>query len=324
MREVAFLKQNADKWKQFEELVGERNSVNPDTLADLYIELTDDLSYAKTFYPGSKTTKYLNNLTAKFHQALYRSKLEDKKRFKEFWTRDLPLIIKSHHKKLFYSLVIFTISICIGIISASGDRGFIRLILGDLYVKMTMENIAKGDPMAVYKSMNNVQMFLGITINNIMVAAIAFLMGIFISFGTGFILFRNGVMLGVFHYLFYKEGLLGTCLLSVWLHGTLEISAIIIAGGAGIIIGNSILFPGTYTRTQSFIKGAREGLLVLMGTVPLFIVAGLIEGFVTRYTEMPFLINIAIIIVSLVFIIFYFVIYPIYINKKEMSNVSGR
>ena len=88
--------------------------------------------------------------------------------------------------------------------------------------------------MAVYKSMNETEMFLGITLNNIKVSFIAFVMGIFTAFGTGYILLRNGVMLGTFHAFFASHGLLTESLATIWIHGTFEIFSIIVAGAAGI------------------------------------------------------------------------------------------
>ena len=76
MREVTFLKKNAEKWKEVETFLSSEEKVNPDKLANLFIELTDDLSYSRTFYPESKTTQYLNSLALKIHQSIYKSKKE--------------------------------------------------------------------------------------------------------------------------------------------------------------------------------------------------------------------------------------------------------
>ncbi|MCZ7612834.1 MAG: hypothetical protein M5T52_04650 [Ignavibacteriaceae bacterium] len=81
MREVTFLKKNADKWKEFETFLSSKENINPDKLAALFIELTDDLSYSRTFFPESKTTQYLNSLTARVHQSIYKSKKNGKKDF---------------------------------------------------------------------------------------------------------------------------------------------------------------------------------------------------------------------------------------------------
>ena len=196
-------------------------------------------------------------------------------------------------------------------LSTLNDAGFARLILGDTYVNMTLENIEQGNPMAVYKQAGEVDMFIAITFNNVRVAFIAFAMGLLASFGTAYVLFSNGVMLGAFHTLFLQQDYLLSSLLVVYIHGTLEISAIVIAGGAGLVMGNSLLFPGTYARGQAFMRAARRGVKVVIGLVPVFITAGFLESFVTRYTEMPLLLSLLIIGGSLGFVLWYFVVYPI-------------
>ena len=323
MREVTFLQKNADKWKEIEVILSSKDKVDPDKLADLFVELTDDLSYARTFYPGSKTTQYLNSLTAKIHQSIYKSKKERKERFIQFWKYEVPLLFYKHKMKIIISFTIFILSMSIGIVSSAGDSGFVRLIMGDSYVNMTLENIDKGDPLAVYKQMNGVDMFLGITFNNIRVSFIAFIFGLFFSFGTAWILMSNGIMLGAFQYFFHIHGLLIDSILVIWIHGTLEISSIIIAGAAGLVLGNSILFPGTYSRRQSFRIGAKEGLKMVVSLVPIFITAGFLESFVTRHTGMPIYLSLTIILGSLAFVVWYFFIYPVKIfNKLGIKNGS--
>lgn len=324
MREVSFLKRNASKWKEIEAFLASKDKTDPDRLADLFIELTDDLAYSRTFYPGSKTAQYLNLLTARVHQSIYKSKKERKERFIHFWKYEAPLIFYKRRKEIIVSFVIFTLSMLIGIVSSAGDSGFVRLIMGDSYVNMTLENIDKGDPMAVYKQMNGVDMFLGITFNNIRVSFIAFMFGLLISFGTAWILISNGIMLGAFQYFFHIHGLLIESVLVIWIHGTLEISSIIIAGAAGLTLGNSILFPGTYSRLQSFMIGSKEGLKMIVSLVPIFITAGFLESFVTRYTGMPVFLSLSIILGSLGFVIWYFIIYPAILQKKsDVKNESG-
>jgi uncharacterized membrane protein SpoIIM required for sporulation len=320
MQEVAFLKNNADKWKQFEGLLSNRRKANPDILADLFIQLTDDLSYSKTFFPNSKTTRYLNALAAKVHQAIYRNKKEARSRFLTFWKLELPALMRESRRELLWALVIFVVAGLIGAVSAANDDAFVRLILGDSYVNMTLENIEKNEPLAVYKKMNQVDMFLGITFNNIRVSFYAFVAGVLLSIGTALLLFYNGVMLGAFQYFFYQQGLLLPSVLTIWIHGTLEISAIIVAGCAGFVIGNGILFPGTYTRTQSFMAGAKKGLKIVIGLVPIFITAGFLESFVTRHTEMPAALSVSIIAASLLFVVGYFIVYPAWINQKENGD----
>lgn len=129
-----------------------RTMRDPDTLARLFIELTDDLSYARTFYPHSAVTRYLNGLTARFHQEIIKNKKEQRRRIAAFWMEEQPALIRRHWKELVVSLAVFAVGAMIGILSSAYDDGFVRLVLGDTYMKMTLENIHKGDPMAVYIS----------------------------------------------------------------------------------------------------------------------------------------------------------------------------
>lgn len=316
MREAAFIKQNQEDWGAFEKTLAKPNP-DPDHLAELFIRITDDLAFARTQFPGSRTTTYLNNLASKVHQHVYKTRKERKSRFRQFWITELPMAVRRSHREILYSFIIFTVAGVIGALSAANDTTFVRLIMGDAYVNMTLENISNDDPMAVYKGMGETTMFLAITFNNIRVAFLAFVLGVFVPIGTPYILFNNGVMLGAFQFFFYQEGLFLTSFLTIWIHGTLEISAIVIAGGAGMVIGNGILFPGTYTRLESFKRGAKRGLKIVLGLVPIFITAGFLEGFVTRHTEYPAVIKALIIALSALFIIFYFGVYPRIINGRD-------
>lgn len=310
MRESAFVKANISKWEEFESLIATNAKKDPDQLADLFIQLTDDLSYAKTHYPKSDITVYLNNLATKVHQSIYRNKKESKNRFVSFWKYELPEIFYEHRRQFFYAFLIFGLSVVVGAFSAANEDSFVRLILGDAYINMTLENIDSGEPMGVYGSMAQIDMFFAITFNNIRVSFLVFAAGIVLSIGSGILLFKNGIMLGSFQYFFFTKGLLLQSVLTIWIHGTIEIASIIIAGGAGILVGNSFLFPGTYSRLESLKMGASKGMKVIVGLIPFFILAGFLESYVTRLFGMPDILKALIILASLAFIIFYVIIYP--------------
>ncbi|MDL5046747.1 stage II sporulation protein M [Oscillatoria amoena NRMC-F 0135] len=101
----------------------------------------------------------------------------------------------------------------------------------------------------------------------------------------------------------------------IMLHGTIELSSIVIAGAAGFVMGNSFLFPGTYPRLYSFKEGVKRGVKIVMGLIPLFILAGFIESFITRYTFMPDFLKLLIIGLSALLILYYFVLYPVKIAR---------
>lgn len=319
MREGLFLKKNIDKWKQYQYDA----ATEPDEMAQQFTELVNDLGYAKTFYPHSKVTQYLNGLASKIYLGIYKNKREEGSRIIRFWKTELPLTIAKYRLELLLAFLIFTSIAIMAAFSAAHDEGFVRGILGDRYVEMTEENIAKGDPFGVYKDNDKVSMFLGIALNNIKVSFLVFVVGIFCSVLTGWLLFQNGVMLGAFQYMFFAKGLGWKSVLVIWIHGTLEISAIIIAGAAGFILGNSILFPGTRKRLESVKRGARDGIKLMVGLVPVFIAAAFLEGFITRLTHMPVWASITILAGSLTFILWYFVYYPYRLQKKLQSVITG-
>lgn len=320
MREAAFVKQNKDKWLNFENVLSNKTHLDPDLLSDIYIEVTDHLSYAKTFYTNSNTERYLNQLASKAHQRIYKTKKEPKNRLISFFKSEFPLLFYQHHRELLIAFLTFMLFAVVGAFSAASEGDFVRSILGDGYVNMTLDNIEKGDPMAVYKEQGEFNMFLGITLNNIRVALFAFAYGIMFGVGTLYIMLRNGIMLGSFQYFFYEKGLLWESARTIWIHGTIEISVIIIAGCAGLVLGNGILFTGTLPRLEAFKRGVINGLKILISTIPFFIIAGFLEGFVTRHTEMPDWLALLIIGGSLALIVFYYVIYPIKLHKQVQKN----
>lgn len=191
-----------------------------------------------------------------------------------------------------------------------------RLILGDGYVNTTLENIRSGNPTRVYSSGGQMDMFWMITLNNVLVSFRVFVFGVFASLGTGLYLFYNGIMVGTFVMFFYQESQLSQALPVIMLHGTIELSSIVIAAGAGFTMGNGLLFPGTYPRIVSFKMATFKGLKIVIGLVPFFIIAGFIESFITRYAFMPMLVKMLIIGLSALLIIYYFIIYPYQLKKN--------
>ncbi|NOY47902.1 MAG: stage II sporulation protein M [Chlorobi bacterium] len=317
MREVAFIKQNKEKWLDFEKAIFGKTLKNPDQLASLYVHLVNDLSYAQTYYPKSKTILYLNNLAAKAFQKIYKTKREDTNRFVHFWKIEVPLIVYQYRRYVLYAFLIFSAFVGIGVLSAAFDDSFVRLILGDHYVNMTLENIEAGDPVAVYKSGSNWGSFFGITLNNLYVGIKSFIYGVFGGLGTGLVLLYNGIMIGAFQYFFYAEGVFWESVRGIWIHGAMEIFAIVIEGAAGLILGASILFPKTFSRMTSFKMGMKDGVKILISTFPFTFAAGFLEGYVTRYSNtMPNWLSVGIILLTLSIISFYYLIYPFILNKK--------
>ena len=315
LTETQFIEDNKAKWLELENLL-KRKDKDPDLLHDLFVKVSSDLAYASTFYPKRSVRAYLNQLTQQVFDSM-----EDKKTewsldgIKYFFSELLPAEMYRSRKALLASFLIFAVAVLIGIVSSSNNPDFLGVIVGEDYVAMTKDNINKGDPMAVYKGEEQSNMFFAITINNIRVAFLCFILGILGSLGTIIVLFTNGIMLGSFQYFFYSEGLFIESFLTIWIHGTIEISAIIIAGAAGMVLGNGLLFPKTYSRATALQISAKRAVRIIVGTIPLFILAGFLESFVTRLTDLPSFVKLLIILISLAYILGMYVIYPWWHHK---------
>lgn len=317
MREVAFIKQNKEKWLEFEQAIFGKSKKNPDELASLYIHLMNDLAYAQTYYSKSKTVVYLNYLASQTYQKVYKTKREETNRLVYFFKTEVPMLVYHYRRYLLYAFILFFVCTGIGVLSAHNDATFVRLILGDGYVNTTLENIKDGNPVAIYKSGSNWGSFIGITINNLMVGMRCYIYGVFGGIGTFFVLIQNSIMLGSFQYFFYQQNVFWESVRGIWIHGAMEIFAIVIESTAGFILGASILFPQTFSRLHSFKTGLKNSLKIFLSTMPFTIAAGFLEGFITRYSiVMPRSLNVLIILGTLALISFYYLIYPYIVNKK--------
>lgn len=326
MREALFIKRNRDKWNRYQQ----EPATDPDEQAERFITLLDDLAYAKTFYPQSKATKWVNSIAVNIYQRIYQNRKERFTRLRTFWTEELPLLIRRHHRTFLFTFLSFSLFIIMGVVSSATNDEFVKDILGEGYVTMTEENISKGDPFGVYRDDDKFSMFIRIAVNNIKVSFKAFVYGIFFGLGTLYILFYNGIMIGAFEYMFFSKGLGWQSVLVIWIHGTIEILSIIVAGTAGFMVGFGILFPGTYSRMQSFKRAVRDALKLILALVPLFIIAAFFESYVTYLMSntfskgqghgLPVWAGILILAASLSFMCWYFIWYPIQVQRRVLRQ----
>ena len=317
MREVAFIKQNKEKWLEFEQVISNKEKKSPDDIANLHIKIMNDLVYAQTYYPKSKVTLYLNKLAKSSFDKVYHSKRRNKNVFLYFFFDKVPLLCYQYRKYIYLSFIVFFAFFLIGLLSTFNDDSFARQILGDNYIDQTIENIESGDAMAIYKGGSNWGSFIGIYDNNQRVGLNMFLSGLFIGIGTGFYVVYNAIMVAVFQAFFYQNNSLFDSLKGIWIHGTYEIFGMIIEAAAGYIIGASILFPGAFKRFESFKIGMKSAFYIFISTIPFTIAAAFLEGYVTRYSNsMPTIICFAIIGFSFASISYYYLVLPFKVANK--------
>jgi uncharacterized membrane protein SpoIIM required for sporulation len=312
VREALFIKKNKDRWLKNQQ----QPSEDADEMAKNFTQLVDDLAYAKTFYPSSKVMRYINTEASRIYLSIYKNRKEESNRIVTFWKYDLPLTIKKHHKVVLFAFIIFIAFMIIGFFVSRNDETLTRTIFSKDYLEETDKNIDNGNPFGIYEHGNAVLSWLGLMIHNIRVAFLMFVSGIFCGVPTIYILGQNSVMVGIFDQIFASRGLGVDFFLVVFVHGTLEMTSFIIAGAAGIVLGKSFLFPGTVERLVAFKQGAKDGVKMMIGLVPVLGLAAFFEGFITRLYNNISILTTAIVSLSVVFVIWYFVVYPIRLAKK--------
>ncbi|HEX8314721.1 MAG TPA: stage II sporulation protein M [Flavisolibacter sp.] len=281
------------------------------------MQLVDDLSYAKTFYPSSRATRYINSLASKIYLGIYQNRKEESNRLFRFWKYDVPLTVYKHWRIMLFCFFIFFLFYTVGFFTAKHDPAFIRQVFGNSYVNETEDNIRNGNPFGIYQGGNEFFMWIYIMINNIIVSFVAFGKGLILGYFSLENLGQESMRVGVFHYMFFAKGQGLGFVLAVMIHGLLELTAIVMACAAGVVMGTSYLFPGTRSRLDAFKEGTKDGVKIVVGLMPVFIVAAFYEGFVTRHYKMPLALNLLILLSSAAFVIYYFILYPIRLKQGE-------
>jgi uncharacterized membrane protein SpoIIM required for sporulation len=312
VREALFIKKNKDRWLKNQQHPPE----DPDEMAKEFTQLVEDLAYAKTFYPSGKVTSFINGEAAKIYLSIYKNRREENNRFINFWKYDLPLTIGRHHGAILFVFLIFLLFFGFGFLAYQENDDFGSMFLPGDYIPETKDRIANGNPFGIYESGDPVLSWIFIMINNVKIALAMFAGGLLLALPCLYLLILNATMVGVFYKLFEMHGLGIDFWRVVFVHGTLEMTGIILAAGAGVILTKSFLFPGTIKRIQSLKRGAKDGVKIIIGMVPVLMLAAFFEGLFTRlYNDLSVLTTI-ITTLSMLFVLFYFVVYPIILVRK--------
>lgn len=318
MREALFIKKNKERWERLQH----QHAADPDQMATDFTQLVDDLAYAKTFYPSGKITSFINSQASRIYLNIYKNRKEESNRLVRFWKYDLPLTIRKHHRVVLFSFVLFVVFFAIGFFTSKQDEDVARGFFGSAYVEETQKNIDNGNPFGIYETGNSVLNWLGIMINNIKVGLVMFTSGLFCGIPTIYKHCETSAMVGIFDQFFAARGFGIDFWLVVFVHGTLEIAAIILSAAAGLVLGKSFLFPGTIGRMAAFKTGAKDGITIMIGLMPVFAVAAFFEGFITRlYNDISWLTT-GVFLLSVLFVVWYFIIYPIRVGRRFSHTLN--
>ena len=252
MRESAFVRLNRQKWQSYQEWGQNMGMLNPEEMAKIYLDVSADLAFAQTHFAESPVTDYLERIARHFHQHVYGQRPNRWGEVVRTLKYDIPMAFYYSRRDLLVSLTVFLIAMVVGVLSQQMDPDFARTVLGDRYVDMTIQNVANGDPMAVYKDKDTVSMFWHIFLNNASINARTFIAGLLALPGALLIILYNGVMFGCFETFLMQQGAVLEALFVVNLHGSLEIPTIILSGASALALGTGWLFPGRRSRIEAF------------------------------------------------------------------------
>jgi len=246
-------------------------------LGGLYRAVTSDLALARRDYPAQKVTVFLNQLLTRAHSFIYQQDVSDWRQIPRYFTETFPRTFRQTWFFTFFAFLLFAIPAIVGYrlayinpdVAEPLDMVFVRETLADdeTWTDIPLEQ----RPYASAFIMSN----------NIRVAILAFGGGITFGLFTIYMLVINGLSIGAVLGLAAHYGMSQTLVEFIIGHGVIELSVIFIAGGAGLQLGWALLNPGIYTRRDALGLAARRAVNLVLAAIPLLVIAGLIEGFVS-------------------------------------------
>jgi len=275
---------HSEEWQRLEELVADaqknRRKLKGEDLDELlvhYQRASAHLSHVRTTYADPDITRRLTRVVANARAVIYGSQQKAGGAVRTFFSSTFPAAVWSARRFIAASTVaFFAPAVAIGVWIANSDAALEAIAppaFREAYVNEDFEAYYSSGPAAEFAT--------EVLVNNIQVSFVAFVIGIAWMIPTLFILAFNGANGGIAAGMFYAVGEEAKFWGLVLPHGLLEISAIIVAGGAGMSMGWSLINPGDRPRSTALVEEAKRSASIIIGLIIVFIIAGLIEGFVT-------------------------------------------
>lgn len=282
-----FVDENKNNWQRLENLLEIIETSSLKRLSnreirefgDLYRRAATDLAVARAETRDPKLINYLNSLVIRAHGKIYRAENQGLSLLWNFFARDFPRVFRETWNYTFLAFAVFTFFGIASFLLAFYDMNFVDMLgLGN--IKIAAQN---NDQWWLDLNKANQIGATGILANNIMVSFRAFAFGAFFGIGTILVLVYNGLMIGGVLGVCYKVSpAFGNSLVTFMVgHGVVELSCIFIAGGAGMLIGYSIINPGDKTRVEALKKNGIKAVKLAIGCACLLVIAGIIEGFIS-------------------------------------------
>jgi uncharacterized membrane protein SpoIIM required for sporulation len=285
MNQDQFVARRQQQWQALSRILGELQGggarrLSPEMVQEvgrLYRQTASDLAYARTYFPGSATSAYLNDLVARAHTMIYAEEPQRLKSLVRFYWRDIPRAIRRHWLAVVIAFSVFAGGWLIGCLATLYDRDLASALIPAQILERVVTPQERFNMAVEERPAIGTQIML----NNMLVSVEAFAFGLTLGIGTVIVLFTNGLMGGAVLAQAYWQGNVSSLWAHLMAHGSLELMAIFLCGAAGLVLGWSIVAPGELPRKESVVRGGREAVLLVMGAMPMLVVAATIESQVT-------------------------------------------
>ena len=289
-----FIRERKNAWQRLEDLLAllDRTSLrrlNREEVRELgriYRRTASDLAIARAESRDPRLVNYLNSLVVRAHGRIYRAEAaEGGRRVRDFFARDFPRTFRRTWRYTFAAFLAFALFFAVGFLGTWADENFSELA----GVHPFFREFVIGAKTRWWQELNEASQVgsAGIMTNNITVTFMAFAFGAMLGVGSLYVMVVNGLSVGAVLALTYRAGYGHELLTFMSGHGVLELSAIFISGGAGLLFGTAVLFPGDLSRLDALRLRGGEAIRLLVGCVPLLVVAGIIEGFISPAPVAP-------------------------------------
>jgi uncharacterized membrane protein SpoIIM required for sporulation len=285
MISTRWIEKRRPHWNRLEQLVASSGrsgvaSLSPTDLQELallYRQIAADLASVREDPTSSNLAQYLNQLLGRAHNMIYMGRKAERRNIYTFYRDTYPAIFRKTFAETSAAFLLFLFAAVAGALLSLSDPSFSLHVLGPRMIESIEQHKMWTDSIVTVKPVASSE----IMTNNLSVTIATFALGITAGLGTVYMLLVNGLLMGVVGVACWQ----GNMSLSLWSfvapHGVLELPAIFIAGGAGLRVARGQLFPGALPRGESLVRAGKEATMLFLGTIPMLVIAGLIEGFIS-------------------------------------------
>jgi uncharacterized membrane protein SpoIIM required for sporulation len=281
----AFIHSRQEDWNQLRDFLEQarRLSLARVPLDDfrrgsrLYRQAVADLAYARMSYANHPVVRELERLASLAHSVLYQAGRTRSSNWWDFWRRVWPARVREAARPILLATAVFWVGAFLGYLLTVQNP-----VLEGLFVSRDMRRAISSGHLWT-ESLTHVAPTASsrIATNNIQVSLLAWGLGLTFGVATLWLMLFNGLMLGAIAAACLRAGMLGLLAEFVVGHGSLELPAIWISGGAGLILAKALVFPGRYRRSMELRRNGRRSVQIMIGVVPVLLIAGGIEGFIS-------------------------------------------